>query len=211
VSAGQTNPLSDYLSGELSRAAGASTISYTDVTDHLDGSPAGTPLLVSSYTLGAAGAAPAMPPQLAVCVGYRSAYASDLEHGPTASLPTDDKAQDEGAPATHLGATRPRARDRGRFYFGPLQIIAMASHFNTSISATSELAPAFLADLTVATGIILNTQFPTTAGQINAVVWSRRNAATRQVGFYYIDEGVGTQRRREDTTVNREHTWVALV
>lgn len=204
VGTGGANPLSTYMSNDLSRTANAVKIDWTDITAHLDGSPAGTPFRTDTFTLGAAGGATnPLPAQLAVCVGYRRAYGTDLEHGTSASLPSTESAVDQGAPATHMGVTRPRARDRGRFYLGP---------FNTQgLSSVNGLPYAFLlSDIGKTSDRLFKTHNIGAANQFNVVQWSRRGASIGNVAFYYVDEAFCTQRRRADTTANRVHSWNAV-
>jgi hypothetical protein len=140
---------------------------------------------------------------VAVTLGYRSAYGTDPEHGATASLPSSDQAIDEGAPASHTGVTRPKARDRGRIYFGPVTSGAVTV---TSGTPGGTVDSAFKVNLIAA--------FKDLAAAVSAatpssslVVWSRRAAGVKPVAFLYVDEGSTYQRRREDDTLNRVHAW----
>jgi hypothetical protein len=198
----QTSPLAAYLSSKISRASFGISAALTDVTAHLDGSPAGAPYNTFTLTLGAAGSSVDFPPQCAATVGYRADYSGDVEHGPTVSLPSTDQAIDQGAPATHTGVSRPRARDRARSFFGPLN--------ETAFQADGSLGTTLKADLVLRFNDSLITQNPGLANQFNVVVWSRRNAAVKQVKYLYVDEFPTTVRRRGDTTANRVHSWVAV-
>jgi hypothetical protein len=209
LASGQTHPIAYYIGPNVSRAANAITTEWTDVTAHLDGSPAGSPYSTDTWTLGAGGPQAGLPPQLAACVGIRGAYGTDIEHGPVVTLPTDDRAIDEGAGATHLGASRPRARDRGRFYVGPLTIQTLDTVAGGS-AGVGAFAALFLTDMAAALHPFLGVIDSGMADQSQMVQWSRRNASVHLVEFFFVDEGVATQRRRQDTTLNRVHTWVAV-
>lgn len=201
LSTGQSNALCLYMSDQVSRAANAASIAWTDITGSLDGSPAGAAFRTDTFTLGAGETGQPLPAQIACCVGYRAAYGTALEHAAAASsLPSDDAAIDEGAPTTHSGVARPRARLRGRFYLGPLDV--------GTLSSTGDFSSAFLTDvLAAANGLLATTFNPGSANQFYAVQWSRRNAAISEISMLYVDEGPATQRRRQDTTVNRVHVW----
>lgn len=206
---GMTNPLAYYLSPDISRATNAVQITYTDVTAHLDGSPAGSPVHVSSFTLGAAASAAGLPTQVAACVGYRAPYGSDVERGTTATLPSTDAAIDQGAPSTHSGVTRPRARDRGRIYLGPLNKVC-SHNLQVASGSVNLLDSAFVTDLTAWCHAVFLTHLSGDPNQWNVVNWSRRAARVQSVGFFYVDEGFSIIRRRGDTTEARAHNWVAV-
>lgn len=198
---GQTNPWCHYLATGLSRAANGVTVTYTDITAHLDGSPAGAPLATSTFTLGAAGVAQDLPAQDALTIAFRATYGTDIERGVPGAIPSSESAQDQGAPATHTGQTKPRARDRGRLFFGPLNGSALASTNGIPNSTV-------LADLGAVASAMCPAQKNGDADQWNFVVWSRRNAGVKPIAYYYVDENFTAQRRRSDSTLNRVHTWV---
>jgi len=199
-----SHPLAYYINSIISRASNACSITWTDITAHLDGSPAGTPYRTDTFTLGTSAGTQGMPAQLAACVALRRAYGSDLERGASASLPSDERAIDEGAPSTHTGITRPRARDRGRIYFGPLNL----NPLNSSTPGTWDNT--FKTDIVNACQALYSTFNGGTHNQFNFVLWSRRNASVGDVAFVYLNEGVATQRRRGDTTQSRVHAWTAV-
>lgn len=195
-----TNPLSHYLAAGLTRATNGITIEYFDVTAHLDGSPAGAAIASGSFTLGAAGVAQDLPPEVAYVMSFRATYGTDPEHGSSTTLPSSDSAIDQGAPTTHTGVPRPRARDRSRIYLGP---------FNGGVLASSNGVPnsTFLSDMFLLAQSALCTQKPGDSDQFNLVAWSRRSASVKQLTYYGNAEGFCTQRRRGDTALNRVHTW----
>lgn len=205
ATAGVTHPMGAYISQDISRAANACTIDWTDVTAHLDGSPAGTAFRTDAFTLPACVGGFPLPPQVAAVVAYRRAYGSDLEHGATSSLPSSEAAIDQGAPATHTGTTRPRARDRGRFFFGPL-----ASPCCDPAGGGALVGVSFKNDLQASLALLYPTANSGAANQFNVVQWSRRAASVADVNYYYVDESFGTVRRRGDTTQSRVHPWVSV-
>lgn len=207
LASGQTNPMSYYMSGDLSRAANAVEMEAYDVTNALDGSPAGSPITTYSWTLGAAQTVAGLPSACCAAVGLRTDYGSDIEHGAISSLPSDDSAQDQGAPSTHQGRTRPRARDRGRFYFGPLTEACSAS-IHENGAGVNALETTFTADLKLAIASMMAVQNSGNNDQFNMVIWSRRAGTVKRATWYYVDEGFALQRRRGDTTEARVHSWV---
>jgi len=203
--AGQTNPLCYYISGNMSRATNACSISWTDITAALNGTPAGSPFRTDQFTLGASSGHADLPPGCCAVIALRADYGSELEHGVTVSMPSTDSAIDQGAPATHMGVERPRARSRGRLYFGPLENYASPSTNAGLLSST------FAADLATAVNGLIDTHNTVSANQFNVVNWSRRNASVAPYTHYFINEAFGYQRRRADVTETRVHNWVARV
>lgn len=197
-----THPIGAYISQDIDRTANACSIQWTDITAHLDGSPAGAAFRTDTFTLPAVVGGSPLPPQIAAVVAYRRDYGTDLEHGANASLPTDEAAIDEGAPATHTGATRPRARDRGRFYLGPLCTICLDPAGGGALVATP-----FKNDLTIGLQTLYGTYNGGAANQFAFVQWSRRAASVGNVSRFYINESFGVIRRRGDTTQSRVHNW----
>lgn len=144
-------------------------------------------------------------------LGYRADYGTAIEHGPITNLPSDDDAIDQGAPPTHLGRSRPRARLRGRFYLGPLEWIALASSSAGPGNIAGALHSLFKSDLAGAFNALAQTFFPGAPDQFNLVQWSRRSAAVNAVRWYYVNEFAATVRRRTDVTQARVHNWVGVV
>lgn len=198
----QVHPLSFYLSPDLDHTSNACSITWTDVTAHLDGSNAGGPFRTDTFTLGAASHTQGLPPSVAVPVALRADYGTDIEHGTTASLPSTESAIDQGAPATHTGTIRPRARDRARFYLGPLDVGVLGI-------GGAPLQSTFASDLDIAVNGLVQTHNTVSANQFNIVVWSRRAAAVKPVTFYAIPGFFGVVRKRGDETLTRVHSWTA--
>lgn len=200
---GPNHPMGGYLSPDLSRATNAVRLDYTDVTAHLDGSPAGTPFRTDFLTLVASVGGFPLPPQLSAVLAYRRDYGSDLEHGGIVTEKTPESAQDDGAPATHTGASRPRARDRGRMYFGPLCSL-------TAGPGGGALASTFTADAGPSFNTLFDTQNSTAHNQFNVVQWSRAAASVGAVRHYFLNESFGVVRKRGDVTESRVHPWVQV-
>lgn len=95
---GTDRAVAEFIGGQISRAANATTIDLYDLTGHLDGSPHGSPLYTRSFTLGSE-ANSELPSEVAACLSFHSDLSGLLEHS---------------------GSTRPAARRRGRVYIGPL-------------------------------------------------------------------------------------------
>src|SRR5580658_2383011 len=200
-----------YLSGAISRAAAGCSIEYYDVTANLNGATLGSPVFTDTWTLGSGeSGAPELPSECAVCVGYRAAYGSDPEKGASGAIPSTDQAIDEGAPATHTGIIKPRSRDRGRFYFGPLGAGALKSLTLPGAGWANWVDLTCSSDLNAANQVLMTTQNLAAADQYNMVVWSRRAAAVKPIVYQYVDEGIASQRRRGDTTINQVHSWLAV-
>lgn len=166
-----------YLSTEVDRSTNAGTVTYYDITGHLDGSPAGAPIHMATFTVPAAIETDSgnLPAGIAAVVSYRADYGSDVEFG------------------THI---RPRARDRNRFYFGPLSNTLRAQDSTTH---RPKLASVFVADMLLALKALstLREGFP---NQMQLVVWSRAAAAVKLANTAWMDDRFDYQRRRSDPT-----------
>jgi len=121
------------------------------------------------------------------------------------TVPSTDSAIDQGAPSTHLAVSRPRARSRGRLFFGPLE------NYGSPGPNAGLLSSTFAADLATAVNGLIDTHNTVSANQFNVVNWSRRNASVAPYTHYFVNEAFGYQRRRADVTETRVHAWVARV
>jgi hypothetical protein len=184
---GGTHAICDYISSVIDRAANKVLIEYFDISAHLDGSPAGSPFAVSNFTLGAGVGGVDLPAQCSIVItlfGAGRAAASVL--GPAGLVPSSEAAIDQGAPATHMGQTRPKSSHTGRLYIGPLlsTTLAMAAgemHIDTTCRT----------DLASSAIVLRGAVTPRWR------VWSRRLASTDQVVGGRIDDSVDIQRKRK--------------
>lgn len=160
------NPVSSYIGPAISRSVPV-TLRYYDVDGHLNGSPAGSPVRVDSaaWTLGGSASSTGLPSEVAVVLTAYADFGADVEFGP---------------------GSRPRARDRGRVYIGPLNVTAQT----TAIGRTKP-DPALITNLAEA-----GARLARAAMNANWVVWSRRSATTKQVTRVSVDDAFDTQRRR---------------
>lgn len=178
---GGADPLAGNLGAELSRAASVASIDTYDITSHLDGSPHGSPLFTTMFTLGAAGVSTSLPAQVAMGLSYNADFGTTLEHGPTATRPSDHAAIREGAPATHTVKTRPKASLRGRLYLGPCisQVIDSEGNLSTPAKNTLNKSAKFLRD-----------------AALGWAVWSRVNHDVHNVVGGWVNDELTIQRRR---------------
>lgn len=184
--------LSSFLAGSLDHVT-LPEIDIYDVSGALGGGHRGSP--VASGNLGTGLVTPTvdtdLPLQAAIGLSYHANLAGLPEFGATVTdIPTDEAAQDAGAPATHTGVSRPKASRRGRILFGPLNEGAMLSDsirirkpdtafVNCAIGAMSDLA----------------------ASTVGWSVWSRRTASFHQItGGWIADETDVVRRRRLKAT-----------
>jgi hypothetical protein len=179
---GQTHQLSNYMSSEAVRSYG-NTVEWYDITAHLDGSPAGSPVRIdtpgwSGIIMGSTD----LHPALCGVAAYRRAYGTAQEV---------------------VGHTRPRARDRGRIHIGPLRDVAMAS-------GTGQAAPAFQLDLLGAMSGLAGTHNFGLHNQFNWVQWSRMNASVGNISQIATQYGLGVDRRRVDESNSRVLGWEPL-
>jgi hypothetical protein len=98
------------------------------------------------------------------------------------------------------GATRPRARDRGRVYIGPLSASGCISQEATTLRP-------FVSDNLRNTLIDAGRRLANFAGlPATWVVWSRKAAAVHNVVALSVDDAFDTQRRRGERP-NVRTTW----
>jgi hypothetical protein len=171
--AGGVNPISHYISQVMDRGASVSEFIFYDITGHLNGSPHGAPFATYTWTLGAAGTSGRLPEGVAATVSFRADYGSDVEFG---------------------SGTRPRSRDRNRFYLGPLTSDVLS---NATSPAHSHFTSQFMTDCMEALAA-LQADLQALAHEVNFMVWSRKNAALKQPILTYMDDRPDYQRRRSD-------------
>jgi hypothetical protein len=173
VAAGAAHSLGYYISPVISRGGNAILMEMYDITAHLDGSPAGSPIAMKTQTLGDSGSGQALPEGVGIAIGYRADYGSDVEFGT---------------------GTRPRARDRNRTYIGPLDTVALD---HDSVTEKSRVSTVCRGDCLYAMKA-LGQETLVGVVNINLQVWSRRNASTKDVKFIFADDRFDYQRRRSD-------------
>lgn len=160
------NPIASYIGPAVSRSQPV-VVRFYDIDGHLNGSPAGSPVLIrpNDWSLGASASATGLPSEVAICLTAYADYLGDVEFGP---------------------GTRPRSRDRARIYVGPLNVTAQT----TAIGRTRP-DPALLTNLAEAGARLARAPMGP-----NWVVWSRRSATIKPVTKVSVDDAFDTQRRR---------------
>lgn len=148
-------------------------VDFYDITGHLGGTPHGSPIFRRTIGFLVATGTTSLPNELAVCLSFRSDYGTDVEFG--------------------VGE-RPRARDRGRIYFGPL-----AQNVVTQDATTKE------AYVVSATQISLVEAAKDMAADPDNTwcVWSRSRAALEAVVDVWCDDAFDVQRRRGNDARSR--------
>lgn len=156
-----------YLSESIATGTNTVDVEFFDLTGHLDGTPHGSPFAVRHFTLVAPPDSSPLPAEVAITMSFNAAFGTDLEES---------------------GSMRPKARDRGRIYLGPLNILTLSEEGTTHEGfitpnckqTIAEAGAGFLADLDLATWC----------------VWSRADAALKPVVAGYVDNAFDVQRRR---------------
>jgi hypothetical protein len=181
-------PVADWISPVVSRTANMCYVDIYDLTGHLDGSPHGSPILHTPFTIMSAGAGAAyvtMPPEMAIVASYHAAFGAALEAGPIATEPTPESSIDRGAPATFAAKTRPKSSLRGRLYIGPLSTRAL--------NGSGGLDPGSPGNTATKTSLIqLLGAMPSWS------VWSRRTASTHPITNGWVDGELGVRRTRHN-------------
>lgn len=172
---GAAQPMGAYLSPALSRATNAALITHYDLSGKLAGGALGGPVAQTKFTLTAAYAG-STPYTNGVCMAltHKAYYNTDTEYGP---------------------GTRPRSRDRGRIYFGPLASQAIdqtTGNVAPIVRATTRTdacaAMTALAAVNVASGSGIAAYWS---------VWSRKSGVAKTVVGGWVDERPDYQRKRE--------------
>lgn len=154
---------------------------HYDADGHLAGtSPLGSPVRIT--TMDTALPAPVsgfpMPSEVSIALSFHAAFGSDVEFG------------------SH---TRPRARDRGRIFFGPLvgsALIVATEGTSNRPNVAHNTRTALLSNA------LTYLQSPTSA--IQHAVWSRKNGTIKAVTGYSCDDAFDTQRRRGERPIVRQ-------
>lgn len=167
------NALAGFLAPALSRTANASLVKFYDLTGHLDGSAHGSPIYQVPFTLAAAvPGAEGMPSEVAACLSFRAGYGTDAEFA---------------------GGTRPRSRDRGRIYLGPLTKSVTQQDSNGRVRLSVSFQE------TILSGALILASSTVAAWS----VWSRANANVDPVMAWWVDDAFDTQRRRGEKPQGR--------
>jgi hypothetical protein len=147
---------------------------YTEISAHLDGSPAGSPNYIDHWTLGAAATSTLpCPESVAIVLGRNSDYGSDAEFGP--------------------GHSRPKQRDRNRCYIGPVNV----QNFNEETTTNRCFIPASL----VTAWLNWFKSLDDINGGIDTTwslaTWSQTNQSVRTATNLYMDDRPDTRRLRQ--------------
>lgn len=178
--ANTSHALSYYIGPDRDRGSNLSLIKWYNIGGHLDGSAHGSPISTGTFTLGASvDTNEPMPDNVAVCVSFHGAYGTDPEES---------------------GATRPRSRERGRVFIGPLNWSASIDEDGTTYQPV--VKSAFRTDLTVAFNR-LRTDVAAISTPSYWAVWSRTAAKLTAVTGGFVDNVFDTQRRRNPRATAR--------
>lgn len=173
VAAGAASSVSSLISGAMSRTI-KPIIRHYDVTGHLAGDPAGSPIAEYDMpnVLDANSGATPLPSEVAICLTAAADFNADVEFGP---------------------GTRPRARDRSRLYIGPLH----ASVLDVGAANQPVPSPGAIDTLRFA-GAALRDDANTTW-----CVWSRAGQTVKPITNVWVDNAFDTQRRRGERATAR--------
>jgi hypothetical protein len=171
---GAAQPIRYYLSSCLSRTV-KPVVRIYDVGTMLGGGAAGSPTYVRNFVgnLGVPGEAVGLPSEVSLVLGFNADFGADVEFAPGA---------------------RPRARDRGRVFIGPL-----TSGCLTTGTANRVMPSAGLINTVLGAGKDLRDA----NGAIRWAVWSRTAARMRPVTLVSVDDAFDTQRRRGERPLTK--------
>lgn len=169
-----------YLSPILSRAVNSILCQTYDVTNALlKGQKMGAPVAQAMGTLGAsASPTTAFPEGVCVVVTIQAPYGSDVEFGT---------------------GTRPRARDRGRLYFGPW----CGANIGAESGTMRAIVPSIAANNLLQWVKAISSHTTSGGSNYHLCVWSRASGTTKNVANSWVDDRFDYQRRRADQGVVR--------
>lgn len=168
------NAIAGFISPCMSRATDGVAVKFYDLTGHLDGSPHGSPFATKFFTLlDAVSGAQGMPSEVAVCMSFQCAYGSDPEFG---------------------SGTRPRGRDRGRVYLGPLTKSAAE---DSGVNGRVQVSQSFRETVVARAEVLMDNAEGAWS------VWSRAGATIEPVVKAWVDDAFDTQRRRGEASQGR--------
>lgn len=175
---GGTFAIGKYMGGQLSRSIKPVVRCY-DITGKEAGgplNPMGSPAQVQDFlgTLTVPISSNNLPAEVAIAITLQAAYGTDVEFG---------------------GGTRPRARDRGRVYIGPLTNGVFATDGTTGQVTVDPVVQDNFARAAKDLGLM--------AGGPVLAVWSRANASLKNVSNVWVDNDFDVQRRRSARATSR--------
>jgi len=174
LASGHTDGVGSYLSAAI-RRDGLCQVQYYDIEAHLDGSPHGSPIKTVNFDILDPIGTETVPAEAAAVI---TLYAVGRGTQPV-------RITNPTPPPEFI---RPKQRRTGRVYLGPLNSSAFAAS-----GGEVYLATAFINAMKA--GIEQVTTQATAVGA-HLMVWSRADAAVRQVTGGVIDNAPDTQRRR---------------
>jgi len=193
---GATLAVQGYFAPSLQGGSNNLQVKIYDISTHLDGTPAGAPVSDVFYTCLIPAPGQPMPEGVAAALSFRSDYGTDPEFGPPALMRFSVNPRTDVDPP---GPTRPRARDRGRIYVGPLSPTPFQYTATTNrTSFTSQ----FMNDLILAFKNVA-------ASALSAAVsyylsqWSEKNQLVKALTNLWVDDRPDYQRRRSDQSTTR--------
>jgi hypothetical protein len=166
VHAPATRSIASYLGVSMSRTV-PPIVRHYDVTNDLSGTPSGSPLFMRNLpTINVNVSANGLPNEIAYVLTFAASFGADVEFAP---------------------GSRPRSRDRGRVYLGPLNQDCMTS---SGVGSATEPTGSFI-DVVRYGGAFLRDDPDT-----ELVVWSRSAAGVKPVVSVWCDNAFDVQRRR---------------
>src|SRR5215831_2715711 len=178
VPAGASLDASTWLHPVVNRTTNATVSTAYDITTHLTTGHLGAPVASQAWTVNAGGLGLAPPEGVCCNITLQAPYGADEEF---------------------IGGTRPRARDRGRIYFGPMAVNSVDQETTTK---RTKLATSLMTDLTKWVHSLAAFPNATTPTWL-LCVWSRRDGVLKPLVQCWADDRPDYQRRRADQATNR--------
>lgn len=169
-----TSKVGAFLSNALSRTT-KPIIRHYNIDDHMTGGPAGSPVRISNFAanLPTSLSTTPLPAEVAICLSMHGPYGTDVEFAPGA---------------------RPRARDRGRIFLGPLCVSAITTGTGGRCVPDSLIQNALLDS-----GVFLRDTLSASKWSI----WSRVNGTVHTVTDLWVDDAMDTHRGRGERPISR--------
>lgn len=176
--------LASIMSREIDGGADRTVVKAYDITPVLSGGMMGSPIATYTYGFPTVQGGSSLPRELAAVLRFETALrnVSPVEGADNIAL---------GPPDAGTKRDRPKSRETGRVYIGPLNFAVLANNLDSSINTT-------LRDTATGAGLDLYNALKaiSPANILGLGVWSRQSGKVSPVAHFYMDNAMDVIRKR---------------
>lgn len=175
--------LASIMSREIDGGADRTWVKAYDISDVLGGGFMGSPIAAYTYAFPTVQGGSSLPRELAAVLRFETASraASPVEGADNLAL---------GPPDADTKRDRPKSRETGRIYIGPLNFAVLSNNLDSSVNST-------LRDVATGAGLDLHNALKAINPAILGLgVWSRQSAKVSPVKSFYMDNAMDVIRKR---------------